>query len=193
VTGDRGWTAVAAAGAVLVIGAALAIAGVFGGGDEEPAPAAEDFGAATETQATVPAAAPAQPRVKRIGVGGSPDVIAAGAGYVWVGDSLAGTLKRLQPQSLRPVEVQAAGFPTDVSAGEGGAWLALPDRGAVQRVTVQGAAEPAKLRGADRLAHLIKNAKAGCFAEGLITQQVPLRSHIEVNGEPFPIEGVTDE
>jgi hypothetical protein len=46
---------------------------------------------------------------------------------------------------------------------------------------------------ADRLAHLIKNAKAGCFAEGLITQQVPLHSHIEVNGEPFPIEGVTDE
>ena len=36
-----------------------------------------------------------------------------------------------------------------------------------------------------RLAHLLKNAKAGCFAEGLITQQVPLHSHIEVNGTPF--------
>jgi hypothetical protein len=46
---------------------------------------------------------------------------------------------------------------------------------------------------ADRLAHLIKNAKAGCFAEGLVTQQVPLHSHIEVNGEPFHIEGVTEE
>ena len=44
---------------------------------------------------------------------------------------------------------------------------------------------------ADKLAHLIKNAKAGCFAEGLITQQVPLHSHIEVNGKPFPIEGIT--
>ena len=44
---------------------------------------------------------------------------------------------------------------------------------------------------ADKLAHLIKNAKAGCFAEGLITQQVPLVSHVEVNGEPFHIEGVT--
>jgi hypothetical protein len=44
---------------------------------------------------------------------------------------------------------------------------------------------------AERLAHLLKNAKAGCFAEGLITQQVPLSSHIEVNGRPFPIEGVT--
>ena len=37
----------------------------------------------------------------------------------------------------------------------------------------------------NRLAHLLKNAKAGCFAEGLITQQVPLHSRIEVNGEPF--------
>jgi hypothetical protein len=46
---------------------------------------------------------------------------------------------------------------------------------------------------ADRLAHLIKNAKAGCFAEGLITQQVPLHSFIEVNGEPFPIDGVTED
>ena len=38
---------------------------------------------------------------------------------------------------------------------------------------------------AGRLAHLIRNAKAGCFAEGLITQQVPLESHVEVNGKPF--------
>lgn len=44
---------------------------------------------------------------------------------------------------------------------------------------------------ADRLAHLVRNAKTGCFAEGLITQQVPLHSRVEVNGKPFPIEGVT--
>ena len=44
---------------------------------------------------------------------------------------------------------------------------------------------------AERIAHLLKNAKAGCFAEGLITQQVPLRSEIEVNGKSFHIEGVT--
>ena len=44
---------------------------------------------------------------------------------------------------------------------------------------------------ADRLAHLVKNAKAGCFAEGLITQQVPLLSHVEINGRPFDVEGVT--
>ena len=44
---------------------------------------------------------------------------------------------------------------------------------------------------ADKLAHLIRNAKAGCFAEGLITQPVPLTSFIEVNGKAFHIEGVT--
>lgn len=46
---------------------------------------------------------------------------------------------------------------------------------------------------ADRLAHRIRNAKAGCFAKGLTTQQVPLHSHIEVNGNPFPLEGVTTQ
>ena len=45
---------------------------------------------------------------------------------------------------------------------------------------------------AEKLVHLIRNAKAGCFAEGLITQQVPLHSHIEVNGKPFYVEGVTE-
>jgi hypothetical protein len=44
---------------------------------------------------------------------------------------------------------------------------------------------------ADRIAHLLRNAKAGCFAEGLITQSVPLESTLEVNGRPFEIEGVT--
>lgn len=46
---------------------------------------------------------------------------------------------------------------------------------------------------ADKLAHLIKNAKAGCFTEGWITYQMPLHSHIEVNGKPLHIEGVTEK
>ena len=46
---------------------------------------------------------------------------------------------------------------------------------------------------ADKIAHLLKNAKAGCFAEGLITQQVPLKSTIEVNGKPFHLDGVTSD
>ena len=45
---------------------------------------------------------------------------------------------------------------------------------------------------ADKLAHLIRNAKNGCFAEGLIVQPVPLNSTIEVNGKAFEIEGITN-
>lgn len=39
----------------------------------------------------------------------------------------------------------------------------------------------------EKVAHLIKNAKAGCFAEGLIEQKVPLNSTVEVNGQPFKL------
>jgi hypothetical protein len=43
----------------------------------------------------------------------------------------------------------------------------------------------------ERIAHLLRNAKAGCFAEGLITQPVPLNSTLEVNGQPFTNDGIT--
>jgi len=39
----------------------------------------------------------------------------------------------------------------------------------------------------DKLRHLIRNAKAGCFAEGLIEQKVPLNSTVEVNGKAFSL------
>lgn len=45
----------------------------------------------------------------------------------------------------------------------------------------------------DKLAHLVRNAKNGCFAEGLIVQSVPLNSTVEVNGKPFHIPGVTKD
>lgn len=41
------------------------------------------------------------------------------------------------------------------------------------------------------LEHLIRNAKGGCFAEGLIVQQVPLVSTVEVNGDAFDVDGIT--
>jgi hypothetical protein len=43
----------------------------------------------------------------------------------------------------------------------------------------------------EKLAHLIRNAKNGCYAEGLVVQSVPLNSTIEVNGQPFSIGGIT--
>ena len=45
----------------------------------------------------------------------------------------------------------------------------------------------------ERLALLIRNAKQGCFAEGLIRQAVPLESTIDVNGKPFALPGITKD
>ena len=42
----------------------------------------------------------------------------------------------------------------------------------------------------EKLAHLLRNAKNGCFAEGLITQSVPLNSSIEVNGKPLHLDRI---
>ena len=45
----------------------------------------------------------------------------------------------------------------------------------------------------EKLAHLIRNAKNGCFAEGLITQAVPLNSTVEVNGKAFGFEAESQD
>jgi hypothetical protein len=55
----------------------------------------------------------------------------------------------------------------------------------MEEATIESDAPP------EKLAHLIRNAKNGCFAEGLIVQSVPLNSTIEANGKPFHIEGIT--
>ena len=64
--------------------------------------------------------------MRRLAVGGRPDSIAAGGGYVWVVDSFAGRVSRLNPASKKPIPVEVAGYPTDVAGDDGGAWLALP-------------------------------------------------------------------
>lgn len=43
----------------------------------------------------------------------------------------------------------------------------------------------------EKIAALIKNAKQACPAETLITQQVPLISYVDLNGEPLEIGGIT--
>jgi hypothetical protein len=41
---------------------------------------------------------------------------------------------------------------------------------------------------ADQVRKLIRNAKQGCFAEGMIQAPVPLKSEIELNGEKIALE-----
>jgi streptogramin lyase len=140
------WIALAALGGAVLVVAILAIAGVFSHSDDDDGPAGENFGTPPATAIATPPA-PAPPRAKRIPVGGRPDSIGAGAGFVWVTDSFAGTLKRINPRSGRPFGIPVAGFPTDVSAGEGAAWLALPDQGSVQRVSLGQAGQPQQTKG----------------------------------------------
>ena len=45
----------------------------------------------------------------------------------------------------------------------------------------------------EKIAHLIRCAKGGCYAEQLIVQPVPLESTVVVNGEPMSLEGITGE
>jgi streptogramin lyase len=142
---DRPLIAVITLAAAVLIVAVLAIAGVFSGGEDGGEPAAQDFG--ETTTAATPTAPAAEPTVTRIPVAGSPDAISAGAGFIWVSDSLGGTLKRLDPESGQPTGIPVAGFPTDVGAGEGGVFVTLPDRGAVQRITGARAEAPVRVQG----------------------------------------------
>jgi hypothetical protein len=68
-------------------------------------------GSGDTTTATVAPPANTPSTVKRFAVGGRPDAISAGAGYVWVTDSFAGTLKRMSPRGGRATDVPVAGFP----------------------------------------------------------------------------------
>lgn len=45
----------------------------------------------------------------------------------------------------------------------------------------------------EKLAHLIRCAKGGCYAEQLIVQPVSLESTVVVNGEPLHLEGITQD
>ena len=140
---NRPLIAAIAGGAVVLVVAILAIAGVFSSEDGGPAEGG-DFGI-TAPKAPKP---PPQPSTETFRVGNvRPDSIAAGAGGVWASDSFSGKLLRVNPRSNASREVQTGGFPTAVTAGEGAAWLALPDRGSVQRVSPSGqAAEPERVK-----------------------------------------------
>jgi streptogramin lyase len=130
---------------LLVLAVALLAAGC--GDEEEASPEGEQFGETTEQTATVDPQAPPEPEVRRIAVDGRPDAIAAGAGFVFVTDSFAGSLQRINPRSLRVRGEPVAGFPIDVAAGEGAGWVAYPDTGTVQRVDARRPGEVIEVRG----------------------------------------------
>ena len=38
---------------------------------------------------------------------------------------------------------------------------------------------------------LIRNAKNGCYAEGMVSAAIPITSTVELNGESLSLEGIT--
>ena len=43
----------------------------------------------------------------------------------------------------------------------------------------------------ENVLQLIRNAKNGCYAEGMVSATVPITSTVELNGETISIEGIT--
>ena len=39
---------------------------------------------------------------------------------------------------------------------------------------------------------LIRNAKRGCYAEGMVQAAIPITSTVELNGESISLEGITE-
>ena len=166
--------------------AAVLFATGCGGDDDESAPAGDDFGETTEQTATVAPEAPAEPKVKRIAVAGRPDAISAGAGFVFVTDSFAGSLQRINPRSLRVRGEPVAGFPIDVAAGEGAGWVAYPDTGTVQRV---GPRRPSEVIEVDGFPFEIAAGEGGVWAMSQKSVERIDPGTSEPDGSPIRLSG----
>ncbi len=44
----------------------------------------------------------------------------------------------------------------------------------------------------DDVLKLIRNAKNGCYAEGMVSAAIPITSTVDLNGENISLEGITD-
>jgi YVTN family beta-propeller protein len=64
----------------------------------------------------------------------SPSTIAAGAGGLWVGDSTAGVVARVDQRTGIAKAVTVAGHPVDIAVGSGSVWVTLGLEDAVARI-----------------------------------------------------------
>ena len=69
-----------------------------------------------------------------IGVGNGPSAIAAGAGSVWVTNSVDGTSTRIDPTTLVPTTIPVGHGPSAVAVNAAGAWIANTGDNTVVRV-----------------------------------------------------------
>jgi serine/threonine-protein kinase len=120
-----------------VVGAGLAVAGVFSGDDEQQPPA--NTGTETEqpTEEAPPERTPPEV-IARIQAGDGPDGIAVDGNTVWVSNSRDGTLTRLDTQlnSVVGDPIPVGTNPDEVEAADGVVWVTNTDDDSVSRVDV---------------------------------------------------------
>ena len=105
---------------------------------------------------------------------------------MFVTDSFAGSLQRINPRSLRVRGEPVAGYPTDVAAGEGAGWVAYPDRGTVQRVGPRRPSEIIEVRG---FPFEIATGEGGVWAMSQNTVERVDPSSNEADGSPTRLGG----
>jgi streptogramin lyase len=73
----------------------------------------------------------------QIGVGRGPKGIAIGAGAIWVVNSIASTLTRIDPETLRPAprDIDVAMNPYGVDTFDKDVWVTSPNANQVERIT----------------------------------------------------------
>ena len=120
-TGVVGWrgsgrrTVAAAAAAAAVAAGVVAL--VVSGSRDAPAPAAAGPGQLALLDARTGTL------TRRIAIGTTPQVVAAGAGAVWVLDADQQTLSRVDPDTGRAATFATGATPTDVAAGPSDVWV----------------------------------------------------------------------
>jgi YVTN family beta-propeller protein len=122
----RRWLVVAAGAAIAVALAALAIAGVLGGGDDGPG---QDDGGAPS------------PRLSAtVKVGGAPDGMAVDEGLVWITDQKKNVVRRVDAATNEPFgpAIRVGRNPDGVAAAEGTVWVASIGAGRVTRLETSG-------------------------------------------------------
>ncbi len=121
------WKLLAATGAAIALAlVALALAGVFGGGDDGTG-GGDDAGRGPQVSATVR-------------LGGAPDGMAVDGGFVWVSDQEENVVRRVDTATNDPVgpAIPVGQNPDGVAAEDGTVWVASLDDGRVTRLVTSG-------------------------------------------------------
>ncbi len=117
-----------AVGAVLLLSAATAVAGIELTGGDDPGLSAASANSAAAIDAS------SNRLVAEVPVGNGPTSIAVGEGSVWVANSLDGTVSRIDPRTSSVQRIDVGGDPSGIAVGGGAVWVANSLDSTVSRI-----------------------------------------------------------